>query len=154
MPERPCRTRPFGVEDVTTARETARAGDPPGETCLLADDGLGNHRYTPQADFGPYAARLKAGYEQERYGSGPTPADAATGQLRDDKGYWGSAECPADGERAVFSVELAGESIGAGTTAGDRRRPTAPEPAYARKALRAFAERSAKAHGCSAPITP
>ncbi|MDV9172244.1 hypothetical protein R6V09_19290 [Streptomyces sp. W16] len=135
--------------DVTTARETARAGAPT-ETCLLADDGLGNDRYSLQADFGPYAAQLKAGYEQERYSSDPTPADATTGQLLDDKGYWGSAECPAEGERAVFRVALTGESA----NSGDRRRPTAPELAYARRALRAFAEHSAKTHGCSAPTTP
>ncbi|MDF3141211.1 MULTISPECIES: hypothetical protein [unclassified Streptomyces] len=29
-----------------------------------------------------------------------------------------------------------------------------PGFAYERAALRAFAERSAKAHGCSAPVTP
>ncbi|MFD4559930.1 hypothetical protein ACFWP5_37400 [Streptomyces sp. NPDC058469] len=135
---------------VTTARETTRAGAP-SETCLLGDDGLGNHRYTLQADFGPYAAQLKAAYGLDRYTSVPTLADAATGQFLDDGGYWGSAACPVDGERAVFRVERAPR---ASTGAVDQRQPTETERAYAKTALRTFAEHSAKAHGCSAPATP
>ena len=49
---------------VTTARETARAGAPV-ETCLLGDDGLGNHRYALQAYFGAYAAQFKANHQEE-----------------------------------------------------------------------------------------
>ncbi|MBL1084923.1 hypothetical protein JK359_23620 [Streptomyces actinomycinicus] len=131
---------------VTTARETARARAP-FETCLLGDDGLGNHQYTLQASFGAYASQLKAGYEETHHGSEPTPADAAKGQIREGNAYWGTAACPADhGERAVFLVRR--------TTAGDAPRPTSAERTYARTILRAFAERSAKAHGCSAPVTP
>jgi hypothetical protein len=136
---------------VTTARETTRAGAP-SETCLLGDDGQGHHRYTLQADFGPYAAQLTATQGLGRYTSSPSPADAATGEFRDDGGYWGSAACPVDGERAVFRVERVTESGSA--SASDERRPTASERAYARTALRTFAEHSAKAHGCSTPATP
>ncbi|PKW10426.1 hypothetical protein SAMN05428944_2386 [Streptomyces sp. 1222.5] len=131
---------------VTTARETTRAGAP-WESCSLGDDGLGRHRYSLQAYFGPYAQRLKAGYAEEHYTSDPTPADAPKGRLRQDGSYWGSASCPADGaERAVFVVRRDGP--------GDGTRVPEAEREYARKALRAFAEHSARGRGCGAPVTP
>jgi hypothetical protein len=133
----------FGV---ATARETTRAGAPL-EECLLGDDGLGNQRYSLEAHFGAYATRLKAGYEEARYSSDPTPADAPNGRLRADGSYWGSAACSVDGgERAVFVVRR--------TRVGDEQRATEAEREYARTALRTFAEHSAKAHGCSVPTTP
>ncbi|MFF5017259.1 hypothetical protein [Streptomyces sp. NPDC001165] len=131
---------------MTTARETARAGAPL-ETCLLGDDGLGNHRYSLEALFGVYATRLKAGYAEARYTANPTPADVPKGQLRDDGAYWGTAAYPVDGgERAVFVVRR--------TSPRGHERATAAERTYARTVLRTFAERSAKAHGCAAPTTP
>ncbi|MFF9627151.1 hypothetical protein [Streptomyces griseosporeus] len=131
---------------VTTARETARAAAPV-ERCLLGDDGYADERYTLEARFGPYAARERAYYAERRYDSDPTPADAPKGRLNDDAGYWASAACPGDGgERALFLVQR--------THLRDAPRPTAAEQAYARQALRAFAERAAKAHGCAAPTVP
>ncbi|GHF59482.1 hypothetical protein [Streptomyces griseosporeus] len=131
---------------VTTARETARAGAPV-ERCLLGDDDYADERYTLQALFGPYAARERAYYAERRYDSAPTPADAPKGRLNDDADYWASAACPGDGrERALFLIQR--------THPRDAPRPTEAEQAYARQALRAFAERAATAHGCAAPTTP
>lgn len=133
---------------VTTARETARAGAP-SETCLLGDGDSGNHRYSLEADFGVYAAIGKVAYEKAVFASDPTPARAAAGQLLNAPGYWGTAACPTDGERAVFSVRREEEA-----NSGDERELTETEREYVKTALRTFAERSAKAHDCSAPTTP
>ncbi|MFD9281394.1 hypothetical protein ACFWD7_29550 [Streptomyces mirabilis] len=131
---------------VTTVGETTRAGAP-RETRLLGDDGLGNHCYSLDAYFGAYAVQLKAGCDEEaEYSSDSTPADAPKGRLPGDGDYWGSAACPADGERAVFELRRA--------SAGDERRLMERERECARTVLRTFAEHSAKAHGRSAPTTP
>ncbi|MFJ6899091.1 hypothetical protein [Streptomyces hokutonensis] len=138
---------------VTTARETARAGAP-SEACLLADDGLGNHRYTLQADFGPLRGPTQGGIRAGEVQLGPHPGGRRHGTTPGRQGLLGKRRVP--GRRRAGRVQggVEGESNGAGTSVGGRQRPAAPELTYARKALRAFAERSAKAHGCTVPTTP
>ncbi|MFD5077005.1 hypothetical protein [Streptomyces sp. NPDC058371] len=143
-----------------TARETARDGAP-RETCLLGEDGTGAERYTLDAYYGPYAAEVWADWrELEGRGYGDAPADASAGKLDmhgTDTGVWASAQCPGDGEdakdrqaggRAIYTLN---RSRGSGT---ERAAPTAAERRYEKRALKAFAERSARSHGCAAPTTP
>ncbi|MER5226766.1 hypothetical protein [Streptomyces flaveus] len=130
--------------DVTTAQETARDGAA-RETCLLGGDGLGEHRYALEAYYGAYAAELKAGVREERP-DGDIPGETASGQIDPKNGaYWGSAHCPAEGEQGIFTLRRANNQLG----------PSTPkERIYMKAALRAFAERSARGHGCSAVATP
>ncbi|MEV6546625.1 hypothetical protein [Streptomyces sp. NPDC051665] len=79
----------------------------------------------------------------------PTPARAAAGQLLNAPGYWGTAACPTDGERAVFSVRSEEEA-----NSGDERGLTETERQYVKTALPIFAERLAKGYGCPEPTTP
>ncbi|MCX5113134.1 hypothetical protein OOK13_32665 [Streptomyces sp. NBC_00378] len=132
------------------ATETARGGAP-HETCLLAD---ADHRtrYELEADFGPYAQQQLVLAAEDSYEDTPntdTPDADTPAHQRDPGGRmsWTSAKCP-DG-RALFTLQPSADA---------RERLDYPRSdadlAYERAALRAFAERSAKGHGCSAPATP
>ncbi|MFB7215240.1 hypothetical protein [Streptomyces sp. NPDC056255] len=127
------------------ATETARGGAP-HETCLLADADH-RRRYKLEADFGPYAQEQLFLAAQSSFEGAP---DSGTPAHQRDPGgrmSWTSAKCP-DG-RALFTLQ---------PWADARERLDYPRSntdlAYERAALRAFAERSAKGHGCSAPATP
>ncbi|MEU1786309.1 hypothetical protein ABZ553_10610 [Streptomyces sparsogenes] len=127
---------------VSTARETAR-DRAPRETCALgARDG--SPRYHLDAYYGPYAEEARAEYADAPTQDGPTPADKPAGRLG-LSAYWATATCPDGAEDALFLVRAAG------TEHNTRRRPDLP---YERAALKAFAERSARSHGCGAPVTP
>ncbi|MFJ2898462.1 hypothetical protein ACIO87_26655 [Streptomyces sp. NPDC087218] len=137
---------------VTTATETARGGAPQ-EVCLLGDTD-GTTRYSLDADYGPYAQERLYGYEEHRrLGSEEAaPGSDTPAHHRDRYGRmsWTTAMC-ADG-RALFVLR---PSYGR-QEKGKRAEPPAGEAdlAYERAALKAFAERSAKARGCSAPVVP
>ncbi|AZQ37800.1 hypothetical protein EJ357_33660 [Streptomyces cyaneochromogenes] len=131
---------------VSIATETAR-GDAPYEVCRLAGADL-SKRYVLAAEFGPLAQESFVNYQEfggeEDLPSPDVPAhDRDTGGLRS----WTTAKCP-DG-LALFTLLPTSERA-------DERKATASDPglAYERAALRAFAERSARAHGCSSPVKP
>ncbi|MEV6397233.1 hypothetical protein AB0M39_21080 [Streptomyces sp. NPDC051907] len=127
----------------STARAwESRRGAAPLEECALGDD-QGQLTYVLKASFGPYA-------EGERYQNlerghlDRARADARSGELR--PGRWTSAACAGGDEPAFFSVVPYGTDRDKKTSAAD--------DAYERSALKSFAERSAKAHGCSTPAAP
>ncbi|MFD0340052.1 hypothetical protein ACFVH0_15395 [Streptomyces sp. NPDC127117] len=126
------------------ATETARGGAP-HETCRLADADR-RKRYVLEADYGPYARERLLRYEEgpmEDIPNGDTPAHDRD---RDGRMSWTTAKC-SDGV-ALFTLRPTSE-------AGERREYPGSDAdlAYERAALRAFAERSAKSHGCAAPAT-
>ncbi|MGY0058319.1 hypothetical protein ACWY4P_17490 [Streptomyces sp. LZ34] len=127
---------------VSTARETARDRAPREACALGARDG--SPRYRLDAYFGPYAEETRDEYAGGLAEDGPTPAELPSGRLG-KSAYWASASCPDSGEDALFLVRADG-------TEDDTRRK--PDLAYERAALRAFAERSARNHGCGTPTTP
>ncbi|KUL42863.1 hypothetical protein [Streptomyces regalis] len=131
---------------VSIATETDRASAP-YEVCRLSDADVST-RYVLEAEFGPYAQKAFANYQE--YGREDTPSPDIPAHQRDGDGNvsWATAKC-SDG-RALFTLHVADErDDGTG-------RNTASNPgfAYERAALKAFAERSAKAHGCSVPVAP
>ncbi|MFM9368261.1 hypothetical protein [Streptomyces sp. Da 82-17] len=111
------------------------AADPlaPVEDCLVLDR-AGEPSFRLAAYYGPY---VDEGGHVQTYKRGED------GVFRGRSGgaegvYWTSASCPAQGGTAFFTAEsLHGKA--------------APDPARQRAALRAFAERSAEAHGCKSP---
>jgi hypothetical protein len=135
----------FTAKEVTLATETDR-GDAPYEVCRLSDADTST-RYFLKGQFGPYAQEAYADYQEFDYGrSRPSPDIAARQRAAGGPVSWTSAKCP-DGP-ALFTLEVAADED------KDRKETAStPGPAYERAALRAFAERAAKAHGCSAPAT-
>ncbi|GGV86270.1 hypothetical protein GCM10015535_34140 [Streptomyces gelaticus] len=131
---------------VTIATETARGGAP-HETCALGDADHGT-RYVLAADYGPYAQEQLRDYEEEkRYADVPDSDTPAHHRDPDGRISWTTAECA--GGRALFTLH---PSYGKGER---RKRPSGEaDLAYERAVLKAFAERSAKGHGCSAPVSP
>ncbi|MFJ7200195.1 MULTISPECIES: hypothetical protein [unclassified Streptomyces] len=102
-------------------RETTAPGNELLETCALGETKARNEElYWFGAAFGPYAQRLRTGDD----GSGSYHGDAGT----DRHSAWA-------GPRALF-------------TANDTEY-AAPSRGYLRTALRAFAERAARRHGCT-----
>ncbi|MFB7951371.1 hypothetical protein [Streptomyces sp. NPDC056045] len=137
---------------VTTATETARGGAP-HEMCRLGDADR-TTRYELEADYGPYARERLYGYEEHRRRLGSeeaAPGSDTPAHHRDRYGRmsWTTAMC-ADG-RALFVLRPLDERYEKGKRLG----PPSGEAdlAYERAVLKAFAERSAKARGCSAPAT-
>ncbi|MGP3953205.1 hypothetical protein [Streptomyces sp. 7N604] len=129
---------------VEIATETARRGAP-HETCRLADTDL-RKRYVLEADYGPYAQERLLGYEENDDEDTPSADTPAHHRDPDGSMSWTTAKCP-DG-RALFTLQADEQN-------DKRTNPRHnPDLAHERAALKAFAERSAKAHGCSAPATP
>lgn len=138
-----CQGVPPGAErlGIATAWETERDRGP-HEVCALGTRD-GSPRFRAQAFYGPFAEEARARYTRDYDYENVTPADRPHGRLGRG-GYWTSAECADGVEPALYMIELAGT---------DRRtRPLDLE--YERTVLRAFAERSAAAHGCAAPVVP
>ncbi|MFD4857316.1 hypothetical protein [Streptomyces atratus] len=130
---------------VTIATETARAGAP-HETCRLADAD-NSTRYELEADYGPYAQERFLGYEEESYDDVPNTETPAHHRDPDGRVSWTTAKCRSG--QALFTLHPSFER------AEERKYPRGKaDLAYERAVLKAFAERSAKAHGCSAPVTP
>ncbi|PJE97400.1 hypothetical protein CUT44_11975 [Streptomyces carminius] len=135
----PARERTFA-----RAWESARGGAPQ-EECAVGNSG-GTRLYTLRAFYGPYAEHMRDAWRHYRDHMDPAPGQPPRGTLPEG-GLWTTATCPApfDGETALFTIESVNRN---GTE------PTREEKAYERAALKAFAEASAKHHGCSAPPAP
>ncbi|MER5279153.1 hypothetical protein ABT025_25880 [Streptomyces sp. NPDC002809] len=130
---------------MVTATETARGGAP-HETCRLADAGL-RTRYVLEADYGPYAQERFLRYEDDPDEDTPNTRTPAHHRDRDGRMSWTTAKCR-DGQ-ALFTLQPSYE------TGRDRKYPRGDaDLAYERAALKAFAERSARAHECPAPARP
>ncbi|AZM56236.1 hypothetical protein DMA15_29605 [Streptomyces sp. WAC 01529] len=164
-----CRGLPGRGSRVSRAWESRMPGGPV-EVCVLAggrvgtpitgaDPGSGSEarRYRLVAYYGPYAVteRLLRQETQGRYSDEPVPGETPAGG-RPGGGHWASAACHDGGGPALFTVETGGAKGGT-TGGGDGRRAAKASPAdlaYERAALKEFARRSAKAHGCGAPKLP
>ncbi|WP_327351430.1 hypothetical protein [Streptomyces sp. NBC_01304] len=119
------------------ARTQETEADPlaPVEDCLLFD-GHDEPAYRIAAYYGPFVQDGHvATYKRGDSGKFRGPAGGSDGL------YWAGADCPAQGGTAFFTSETL--YTGAGHTP--------PDPALQRAALKQFAQRSAKAHGCEAP---
>ncbi|KAF0650754.1 MULTISPECIES: hypothetical protein [Streptomyces] len=131
------------ARDQRVARAWEATGGPaPLEECHLGDS-EGHPSYVLEAGYGPYAEEAKYWAFERR---GEKAPGARAGELL-TAGYWTSTTCDG-GQQAFFTVVPAG---------GGAYRPAeqpADDVAYERAALKAFAERSAKAHGCPAPPAP
>ncbi|MGW6023617.1 hypothetical protein [Streptomyces sp. NPDC055099] len=166
-----CRGVPGRGSEVAHAWEGGRRGTPV-EVCVLGPgtvtrDGLPvarssedvGGRYRLTAHYGPYAQDERYRY-QDRYdylGRNRIPGVRPSGRLPDG-GYWVSAACEKGGERALFTVEPPGSGDasyeqGGKAGKGEKGGPTSDDRAYQRAALKAFAQGSAKAHGCGTPPT-
>ncbi|MGW7073209.1 hypothetical protein ACWGII_37330 [Streptomyces sp. NPDC054855] len=161
-----CRGVPGRGSEAARAWEGGRRGTPV-EVCVLgpatvtraglpvaasSEDVGGRHRLT--AYYGPYAQDERYRY-QDHYdylGRSRIPGAQPSGRLPDG-GYWVSAACEEGGERALFTVEPPGSGDGFyGQDEKDEKDETTPaDRAYQRAALKAFAQGSARAHGCGTP---
>ncbi|WP_069884799.1 hypothetical protein [Streptomyces luteocolor] len=160
-----CRGVPGRGERVTRAWESARA-EGPVEVCVLAGGRPGMPMDGPErtrsyhlvAYYGPYAEQERLDHLERygRYSDDPGPGDAPAGRLPGG-GHWASAGCRDGGGPALFTVRpddvpdrvaygADGKPVGA--------RESTADLAYQRAALKEFAQRSARAHGCGAPRLP
>ncbi|MGV9877759.1 hypothetical protein [Streptomyces sp. NPDC003006] len=161
-----CRGIPGRGSRVSRAWEGTGTGGPV-EVCVLAGGRTGTpatgpadeeRRYALVAYYGPYAVDERA-RQQERHGQysdEPVPGESPAGELRGG-GHWASAVCRDGGGPALFTVRPGDATDGQEYDAdGERRapRPSAADLAYERAALKEFARRSAKEHGCGAPKLP
>lgn len=161
-----CRGVPGRGSEVARAWEGGRRGTPV-EVCVLgpgtvtrgglpvavsSEDVDGRYRLT--ASYGPYAQDERYRY-QDHYdflGRNAIPGVQPSGRLPDG-GYWVSAACEKGGERALFTVEPpgSGDASYEQDEKDERGEPAPADRAYQRAALTAFAQGSAKAHGCGTP---
>ncbi|QEV20990.1 hypothetical protein [Streptomyces alboniger] len=161
-----CRGVPGRGSRVSRAWEGTRPGGPV-EVCVLSGGGAGEpvtgsdheeRRYSLVAYYGPYAVteRLLRQERVGRYSDEPVPGDTPAGGSPGG-GHWASAACRDGGGPALFTVERSGAVDGKEHDGDDARRATkasAADLAYEKAALKEFARRSARAHGCGAPKLP
>ncbi|MET8682970.1 hypothetical protein ABZV77_02045 [Streptomyces sp. NPDC004732] len=160
-----CRGIPDRGARLSRAWESARA-DSPVEVCVVAGDrpeppgtlrSDDTPRYHLTASYGPYAETDRLAYEKRHgaYTEQPGPGEAEAGRLVDG-GHWASAACRDGSGPALFTVrdEGAWQADRSGSYDEHRKKPSAADLAYERAALKEFAERSARAHGCGAPELP
>ncbi|MFF1376303.1 hypothetical protein [Streptomyces sp. NPDC058308] len=160
-----CRGVPGRGGRISRAWESASSGGPV-EVCVVAGGRTGVPLLTPldEADryhlvayYGPYAETQRLDYRehQGRYAEKPGPGEAAAGRLAGG-GHWASATCRGGGGPALFTVrdDVADRSEYDARGRRHATKPSASDLAYERAALREFAERSARAHGCGAPKLP
>ncbi|MDG4858542.1 hypothetical protein P8605_10325 [Streptomyces sp. T-3] len=120
----------------TRTQETEADPLAPIEDCLLFDANS-NPAYRLAAYYGPFVQNGSvATYKRGDSGKFHGVAGGSDGL------YWASADCPAQGGTAFFTAE---------TLYKGNSSHTAPNPALQQSALKEFAKRSAKAHGCAAP---
>ncbi|GFE17928.1 hypothetical protein Sgleb_59750 [Streptomyces glebosus] len=115
----------------TTVRESATDPKAPIENCYLLPDSGSSH-YRLSAFYGPFVQALPA---QAGYGDEFDPE-----QPSGHKGsaFWASAECSSGGPALYIA-----------TSVPDGDRILSPDGRLAKTALREFATRSAKRHGCT-----
>ncbi|WPO70581.1 hypothetical protein [Streptomyces sp. KN37] len=163
-----CRGVPGRGARVSRAWEGRPSGAGPVEVCVLAGGRTGTpagapggeaRRYRLVAYYGPYAEaeRLRQQERHGRYSEEPVPGDDAPAGRLPGGGHWASAACHDGSGPALFTVRPSDATDGeAYETDGERRapKPSAADLAYERAALKHFAGRSAKEHGCPAPKLP
>ncbi|MGW0699535.1 hypothetical protein ACWD0A_09420 [Streptomyces sp. NPDC002867] len=114
------------LDSIHWIKETPTTDSSLLETCVLGETGASSvEMFQISAFFGPFAQAQYPDYESTR-DAGRSGNDFA----------WATAKCPGTSARALFTISSA---------------PYAHEevPGFARSALTAFAERSAKQHGCT-----
>ncbi|MET9293601.1 hypothetical protein [Streptomyces sp. NPDC003077] len=103
----------------------------PIEDCIMADK-KGQGRFRLAAYYGPFVEKGTAKVSLRDF--------VFTKRANGTEGaYWTSTACPKQGGTAFFSAE----------TLRDGDRLTEPDPAAQQAALKHFAERSARSHGCT-----
>ncbi|MEU6992630.1 hypothetical protein ABZ953_18480 [Streptomyces sp. NPDC046465] len=160
-----CRGVPGRGGRMTRAWEGARSGSPV-EVCVVASGRPGvpiqapvddAQRYHLVAYYGPYAETQRLDHEERRgrYSGKPGPGDAVAGRFAGG-GHWASATCPGGAGPALFTVrdDASERNDYAGLGKHHPAKPSASDLAYERAALKEFAKRSARAHGCGAPKLP
>lgn len=116
--------------EVNWVKQTAVGGTPSIEECVLGDTkASAADVYDFQADYGPYAQRLRT-----------TPDDADGFRADADSGIshteaWATARCPGHTARALFFVTATEDA--------------APTRSFLKAGLRAFAVRATKRHSCT-----
>ncbi|MDI9832218.1 hypothetical protein [Streptomyces sp. KAU_LT] len=127
-----------GTCEGVAAPTTGTEADPlaPIEDCLIIGT-AGKPVFRLAAYYGPYVQEGHVATEgRGDRGTFTGPAGGTDGL------FWASATCAAQGGPAFFTSET--------LATGDGH--TSPDPALQQSALRRFAERSAKDHGCEAPV--
>ncbi|MFI9261370.1 hypothetical protein ACIGT4_27230 [Streptomyces sioyaensis] len=114
----------------TTVRESATDPKAPIENCYLLPD-TGSSHYRLSAFYGPFVQALpaQAGYGGEFDPEKPSGHKETT--------FWASAECPSGGPALYIATRIP-----------DEDRFLQPDGRLAKEALKEFATRSAKRHGC------
>ncbi|MEU7316497.1 hypothetical protein [Streptomyces sp. NPDC007083] len=124
----------------------------PLEQCVLGRTApLATPAYELRAHYGPYAEEVRAQSRADSIHSDEkNPANADAGRRHWVSGFWASASCPETSERALYTIQRSGPS-GNDPPRGKEQRKA---ETYEKSALKAFAERSAKRHGCTPPVLP
>ncbi|MFG1805138.1 hypothetical protein [Streptomyces sp. NPDC049040] len=116
--------------EVNWTKQTGGTGNLPVEECALGKTaGLDEAAYWFQANYGPYAQRLRTAPDARN----GYRTDADAGLSRNEA--WATARCPGHTARTLFSV-----------VATEYADPKAP---FLKASLRAFAENAAERHGCT-----
>ncbi|WP_435244408.1 hypothetical protein [Streptomyces sioyaensis] len=115
----------------TIVRESATDSKAPIENCYLVSDS-DTSQYRVSAFYGPFAKALpdQLGYADE--------LDRGKPAGRKGSGLWASAECPSSGRALYIATGLA-----------DTDDRFDPDGTLEKSALKTFATRSAKRHGCT-----
>ncbi|MEU2154377.1 hypothetical protein ABZ532_05025 [Streptomyces sp. NPDC019396] len=119
---------------VPNAMESASQPQAPLADCFLATPD-GRPGYGMSAVYGPYAKSLKM--------SGPADLRRTAGFSEDGNHAWATAQCPGSSERALFTLWRIFD------TDDDAYPVRKPARDFEKNALTAFAEQSARQHGCS-----
>ncbi|WP_411083067.1 hypothetical protein [Streptomyces sp. cmx-18-6] len=136
-----CAGIPARGKSVTRAWESERS-TALYEKCVLGGvEGRPTHEFA--AHYGPYAEGARHHHIEPSRDRDPIASGERSGLLPGGS-LWTIADCPGGGGPAFFTARPHGD---------DDKRSEA-EWAYARSALKVFAERSAAAHHCSAPAAP
>ncbi|WP_424891678.1 hypothetical protein [Streptomyces sp. XH2] len=125
-----------GAEQAGAVSAADAPSDPhaPAEDCSLTD-AHGNQLYQLTASYGSLA-------ENMRRGSREFEATDESGFNEEGHRGYGSAQCATSGKRSFYTLKAVSRGAGKGLTV------KAPDPHFERAALKAFAEQSAKTHGC------
>lgn len=119
--------------------ETRTSAQAVFERCQVGAYHYVDERYEFTARFGPYALSARNDPHSETLGKTHKAAGS------NSRGLWGSARCPGDSERALFTGFVPTEAATVWLP-GEKGEETFGLPAF-----RKFAEQSAKRHGCTDP---
>lgn len=114
--------------EVNWIKKTDGSGSAPVEECVLGKTvAFSAAAYTFQANYGPYAQRLRSGRGVGYGGEGDSGGSSTNA--------WATARCPGHTARAVFVA--------------DATEYAAPAESFLKDSLRAFAEHAVRRHGCT-----